>query len=300
MSRTRSYPKVSVIVPFYNVQNFLLDCINSVLAQTYDNFELILIDDGSTDNSGSICDSVNDRRIRVIHQKNSGVSVARNAGILVANGEYITFIDADDTIDNNMLKCMVQTISSHGSDIAFCNPKKKNTVQANTLFEAISYGECWEAWGKIMKRSTIRYLFNSKISVGEDLLFYYKNYKTNKNFTIIDKNLYHYNLRSGSLMNSETTLKGVSCLDVLLQIINDASLSISLRAFYQAYYIQAYYRMFARSLRTPKMDLVKNKYRQHINEFYKTSKKYRLVNLQLFIKHRLTWIYNIIERSQTK
>ena len=94
-------PKLSVIVPVYNTEKYLRDCIDSILAQTFTDFELILVDDGSTDNSGPICDEYCqlDGRIRVIHQKNGGVTVARKRGVEVSSGEYVTFVDSDDWID---------------------------------------------------------------------------------------------------------------------------------------------------------------------------------------------------------
>ena len=101
-----SSPKISIIIPVYNVEDYLSMCIESVIAQTYKDWELILVDDGSPDNSGSICDEYasRDPRIRVIHKKNAGVSAARNTGIEAANGEWISFIDSDDWVDTDYLE----------------------------------------------------------------------------------------------------------------------------------------------------------------------------------------------------
>lgn len=98
-------PKVSVIVPVYNVELYLNQCIDSILRNTFTDYELLLIDDGSTDNSGKICDeyAMNDCRIKAYHKTNGGVSSARNLGIEKANGEWMTFIDSDDLIDENFL-----------------------------------------------------------------------------------------------------------------------------------------------------------------------------------------------------
>lgn len=98
---------ISIVVPVYNNENFLSKCIESILAQSFKNFELLLIDDGSTDNSGTLCDkySLIDKRIKVHHKKNAGVGAARNTGIEIANGQYITFIDSDDYIDSHFLEC---------------------------------------------------------------------------------------------------------------------------------------------------------------------------------------------------
>ena len=112
--------KVSVIVPLYNAEKYAKRCIESVLRQTYNNYELILIDDGSKDRTGEICDHYADidSRIKVIHKKNGGVSSARNKGLQEAQGEWITFLDADDWIEPNFLK-IVEDSSDHSIDWIF-------------------------------------------------------------------------------------------------------------------------------------------------------------------------------------
>lgn len=115
-------PKLSIIVPVYNVEKYLSKCIDSILNQTFKDFELILIDDGSSDGSGKICDKYanKDRRIAVIHQENTGVSAARNAGLDIAKGEYIGFIDSDDFIDKSMYEKLINAIESFNVDMAIC------------------------------------------------------------------------------------------------------------------------------------------------------------------------------------
>ena len=104
---------ISVIVPVYNVEKFIEKCINSILAQTYKDFELILVDDGSSDKSGEICDSFSAQHpnVHTIHQPNSGVSVARNNGIAAAKGEYIAFVDSDDTVNESYLELLYKNIN---------------------------------------------------------------------------------------------------------------------------------------------------------------------------------------------
>lgn len=111
--------KVSVVVPVYNVEEYLEECIDSILNQTYPNIELILVDDGSVDKSGYICDqyALADDRIHVVHKKNSGVSESRNTGISVASGEFICFVDSDDWIDSNMIECFLNLLLSNQADI---------------------------------------------------------------------------------------------------------------------------------------------------------------------------------------
>lgn len=105
-------PKISIIVPVYNVEQYLENCINSVLNQSFRNFQLILVDDGSKDSSGEICDRFvqKDSRVKVIHKSNAGVSAARNAGIDIATGQFICFIDSDDWIESEYLQKIVDEI----------------------------------------------------------------------------------------------------------------------------------------------------------------------------------------------
>lgn len=121
---------ISVIVPVYNVQEYLKNCINSILNQSYKNIEIILVDDGSTDESSSICDLYvkKDNRIKVIHKENGGLSDARNMGIKSARGKYITFVDSDDYLDENYVKALYILITENNSDIACSRMKKTDSL----------------------------------------------------------------------------------------------------------------------------------------------------------------------------
>ena len=116
-------PKLSVIVPVYNTEKYLRECVDSILAQTFTDFELILVDDGSTDGSGAICDeyAAKDPRIQVIHQQNGGATVARRSGVRIARGEYVTFVDSDDWIDKDMYRIM---LTWEPAGIIICNMTK--------------------------------------------------------------------------------------------------------------------------------------------------------------------------------
>src|SRR5690625_1561660 len=115
--------EISIIVPVYNLEDLLPRCIDSILAQTYTNFELILVNDGSTDGSGEICKKYasGDSRIKVIHKENGGVASSRNAGLLAASGKYIGFVDNDDYIHPYMFEILYQTAVSHSADIVVCD-----------------------------------------------------------------------------------------------------------------------------------------------------------------------------------
>lgn len=113
---------ISVIIPVYNVEEYLERCVNSVLKQTYNDLEIILVDDGSTDNSGKICDELKnkDDRIIVIHKENQGLSASRNIGIEKATGEYITFVDSDDYILEDMYETLYKNLIRNDADISMC------------------------------------------------------------------------------------------------------------------------------------------------------------------------------------
>ncbi|MCM1441390.1 MAG: glycosyltransferase, partial [Roseburia sp.] len=113
--------KVSIVVPVYNCEPYLEKCIHSILEQTYENIELVLIDDGASDGSGEICDAYRDHdRVRIYHKENEGVSRARNDGILQASGQYIMFVDSDDTIEGTMVETLVRALQENGADCSLC------------------------------------------------------------------------------------------------------------------------------------------------------------------------------------
>jgi len=115
-------PKISVIVPVYKVEPYLRKCLDSIINQTYKNLQIILVDDGSPDNCGRICDeyAAKDKRIAVLHQENKGVSAARNAGLALADGEYLGFVDSDDWIEPDMYAYLLNNLRGYGADIAVC------------------------------------------------------------------------------------------------------------------------------------------------------------------------------------
>lgn len=181
---------ISIIVPVYNSEKTLCRCVDSILAQTYQNFELILIDDGSIDQSGKICDDYVrlDSRVRVFHKKNGGVSAARNVGLDNAKGTWLTFIDSDDYIQENYLSYMIDEASSSvdliiGSSFAInnsfhslttcgCVPKGLYEIKSSVIENALPHTEFKAPWGKLFKkRLTEGVRFNIRMKVGEDVHF---------------------------------------------------------------------------------------------------------------------------------
>lgn len=177
---------LSIIVPVYNVERYLHQCIESVLTSSFTDYELILVDDGSTDNSGKMCNEYTkkDNRIRVFHQLNGGVSKARNTGIDKANAPWITFIDADDWISHTFLENLYQGIVEH-PDVDFVSTGYSNYCDGKTISIEIQYTPYYGAdmnhlcpiyrgrcHGKLFKKEILKHiLFDEKIKSAEDLIF---------------------------------------------------------------------------------------------------------------------------------
>ena len=179
-------PKISIIVPVYNVEQYLPRCIDSILAQTFTDFEVLLVDDGSKDRSGAICDeyAAKDKRVKTFHKENGGVSSARNLGLDVAKGEWVSFIDADDYISNDFYADILNYNSSDVIQKSFTivtSAERTNVVnvvlqklasknEIDTFFVRKRNNALWD---KIIKREVIGNVrFDNKISIGEDFIFF--------------------------------------------------------------------------------------------------------------------------------
>lgn len=205
--------KVSVIIPVYNCIKYLDKAVNSVISQTeFDGLEVILVDDGSTDGSEKLCDTYAEKyeNISVIHQKNSGVSVARNSGINAAKGEYITFLDSDDeykpefisemlkAADADLVCCDYYTVSDNEKKIDgyFKNQKyNKDDFDFDFYKKAVNF-EFYSCWNKLYKKEIIvknHLSFPSGVKYAEDMFFVFEYLKHCESFRFIAKSLYHYN-----------------------------------------------------------------------------------------------------------
>lgn len=211
--------KVSIIVPIYNVEKYLSKCIESILYQTYKNIEIILVNDGSLDNSAQICDEYakKDDRIIVIHKANGGVSSARNAGIDIATGKYIGFVDPDDYIENNMYELMVNKIEKYKADIAICGYDYINENYTIERYYHIQQDEILTqkqfmsmqfdmpptirhvVWNKLFIAKTLKKIrFPEGINSSEDVYVLAEYAKFIKKAVFIHKPLYKNLVRSGS------------------------------------------------------------------------------------------------------
>ncbi|MGN1095128.1 MAG: glycosyltransferase family 2 protein, partial [Eubacteriales bacterium] len=214
--------KISVIVPFFNGEKTLDRCIESILAQTYTNFELIMVDDGSTDGSCAVVEKYaqKDKRIKLVNKAHAGVSAARNLGLDIADGDFIQFIDADDYVEPEMFETMLNAINKAHADIAVCNhthPCITNYLGNRTLDFSkkkdllIYYQNTFAAhlpWNKLFRRSVITDKFDESISFCEDGMFCLANMKNAKKVVSIGKKLYHYYVAPPT-----TSLEESSCIN---------------------------------------------------------------------------------------
>ena len=226
--------EISIVVPVYNVEKYLGNCIESILNQTFKNFELILVDDGSTDNSGKICDiyEKKDSRIKVIHKNNGGLSSARNAGLDIARGKYIGFVDSDDSIHPEMYEVLYNLIEKYKSDISCCNYKYTYDI-SNQNHEELNLNEVIEmsniesieklydkdlgvklvvAWNKLYHKRLFDKIRYKVGRLHEDEFMAHRILYNSKKITYVDNELYYYLQREGSIMSQISYKRKVDAL----------------------------------------------------------------------------------------
>lgn len=245
--------KVSIIVPVYNVELYIEDCLNSLLNQTYSNYEIILINDGSTDNSIEICSKYNDQKIKIFNQNNKGVSIARNVGISLATGQYIMFVDADDMVSEKYIENLIKSIEETNTDMVVCGytkekaelVNKKNLqeikgeiINANTMLENMMENNLQEGylWNKIFKKSIINdnsLEFKEGVNVWEDLYFVIEYLSKSDKIFAINEKLYYYRTREGSAVNrKETSTDLVGKVKILELIMKNYNFIINNKNYY--------------------------------------------------------------------
>ena len=231
---------ISIIIPVYNVEKYLSRCIDSILNQTYKNLEIILVDDGSPDNCGAICDeyALKDNRIKILHLKNGGPSYARNKGIEIATGDYIGFVDADDYIDENMFNKMLLKQKEVDADIVCCNHtlvyydnkiKKLDSVISNGFVNKdsamklaiteLSFGAF--LWNKLFKKEM---LYNFKLKEG----IFYEDYdagtrliaNAGKIFYICDNLYFYFQGNPNSTTHQHNYSKVLDHFNVAIDVVN--------------------------------------------------------------------------------
>lgn len=225
---------ISIIIPIFNVKDYLKRCIESVQVQTHSNIEIILVDDGSWDGSSEICDQYRtiDSRVKVIHQKNSGISAARNSGMHISNGEYIAFVDSDDYLHIDFLKILLNCALENEAEISVCSfikvyqnhevainnrVEKKLFSNVGALKDVLSYPSTCDVmvWNKLYKKSLfIDHLIEFPVGkIYEDTFIIYRLLYAANKVAFINLPLYYYLQRRGSIMHSSFNVQNFDMLE---------------------------------------------------------------------------------------
>lgn len=234
--------EISVIVPIYKVEKYIDECIQSVLKQTFSDYELILVDDGSPDNCGTICDEYakRDKRIHVIHQKNGGISAARNAGLNLffsnIGNKYVTFIDSDDWISAHYLEQLYTTAITTDADIVSCEYSSKQLVENDDRMDSDNIriisgrnaliarykGDAQirvSSWGKLYRRNLLEGLSFPEGKIHEDQWFSTMAYYFANKTVFLNDKLYFYRLRNDSITGSEFSMKRFDNVELMDRVI---------------------------------------------------------------------------------
>lgn len=273
--------KISVVIPVYKVEQYLDECILSVINQTYKNLEIILVDDGSPDKCGKICDRYSkvDNRIIVIHKENGGLSDARNKGIEIATGKYVSFIDSDDYVDLRYFEILYKNIIKHEANIAICSYQKffdgDELKDKCKIYEDSKILNKEEALFNLYGKDRINYviacgkLFDIKLfkaiefpkgKVNEDSFTTYKLYFKSEKIIYNKSKLYYYRQRKNSIMGrpaSEKRLDGIESLEEQIRFYKDKNMKkLQIEAIKcYSFALGNYYNMFKKVKR---FDICKN------------------------------------------
>lgn len=310
-------PKLSIIVPVYNVEKYIERCIDSILSQSYIDFEVILIDDGSPDQCGAIIDAYarKDHRVVSIHQKNKGVSTARNAGLRVAKGEYIGFIDPDDWIEPDMYSILLSKMETNHCDIASCswiesdeNGKEKSyfpDLPSKVMSREEYMGHLFDmpptisgsVWSKVVRKTIISCNFPENYSICEDNFFIAQCCVNCKTAVYVNQPLYHFFQRQESATRKEPEKMALG-LAVRREIIAIAS-GVNQDCGNKAEYVfidQCVY--FCNKLRDD--NVYKELARKEFLTYIKRNKRNVLINKNIPFKQKVYFLLKYIELSSEK
>lgn len=313
-------PSLSIIIPVYNVKNYLNKCIDSILNQSYKDFEIILVDDGSTDGSGEICDEYSkmNSKIKVFHKKNNGQGSARNLGLDVCKGKYIGFVDSDDFIDPDMYESMIMILEEEDVDIVECGARNvymdgTSAEHDDNIYLKFNNKECLDhyirgnyfytaVWNKLFKRNIITDIRFPEGMIFEDIYFTYHAYYKAKSIMYTSRCLYNYLAkRPNSTMNHGFDIREITNRLVLLKERMNFLYSKSLveaadicRFNYYKDVLEVYTRTYSNEIQDKEyyLDLLRDEIRNNKGSIvkcrYKTIDKFRftlfLINQKIFLK----------------
>lgn len=225
-------PEISVIVPVYKVEKYIRKCVDSILAQSFTDFELLLVDDGSPDNCGTICDAyaAQDLRVKVIHKKNGGLSDARNAALDVMQGKYVFFVDSDDWISSDALESTYTALKRTGAKVATGNmvsvseDGREAELYAQVREETVLRGE--EMLTTLLRPNACNRLYDAELfrtlryPVGrlyEDVFVYHRILEQIDSMVLTGKSSYYYQVRTGSIMNMKYNIRFTDIVDAVYE-----------------------------------------------------------------------------------
>lgn len=304
---------ISIIVPVYNVEAYLPYCLDSISKQTYSNFEAILVDDGSTDSSGAICDeySKKDNRFVVIHQENQWLSGARNTGLSAAKGDFFCFVDSDDYIHPCYLEILHDTLEQTGCDVAMINGHK--TAKLNNFHEIsikkpviihqeeLMYNAFnrWSniVWNKLYRSHLKNIRFNTVVS--EDFDYTIRLYLSIKKMAYVDTKLYYYVIRPGSITHNGLC-QAKKYIDHVNDFMNCLSYIPEDKLLYQGYCIRRLIKIYLNAIYRAKGTNMEHYAHEQLDGTKEVIKKllaqtpfipfYEKVYMKLFIKHPSTYV----------
>ncbi|WP_244834586.1 glycosyltransferase [Clostridium sp. BJN0001] len=291
---------ISIIVPVYNVEKYLEKCVNSLINQTYKNIEIILVDDGSKDSSGEICEKLSqkDSRIFVVHKKNGGLSSARNEGLKYAEGSYIGFVDSDDWLSPNMYETLYDILIKNDADISYCKffktsnetseiPKENenkisvfnNKEGMNNFYTDLSVYTI-VAWNKLYKRELFLDVRYPEGKIHEDEGTTYKLFYKAEKTVYIDKAFYYYRVNPESITNSKFSKKNLDIIDVYeekIKFIVDKNLTYLYSKTLKWYMFKLIYCFngcaVSKNECTIYIDSIKSKFDEAYKKYLKSSEK---------------------------
>ena len=313
---------ISVIVPIYNVEKYLAECIESILQQSYNDLEIILVDDGSPDNCGAICDEYQskDSRIIVIHKENGGISDARNAGMDIATGEYIAFVDSDDFIHPRMYEYLLKALTDYNSDFSACDyfefskynpiPTSNISSEGTYIFDKLGDKNCHlnnllqgshknYVWNKLYKKS---YLENIRFKKGmkyEDVIFSADISPYINKYVIIKDKLYYYrrNTSSTTLSNPYVFFEHISALEYNIDFFmqnRDVKFAQKYAEFAMSYILTRQIEKHVQGIYDKYADNESQKAFNRIYDKYGSSQKSH------FLARRFPFLYNVIKKQKVK
>lgn len=311
-------PKISVIVPVYNVEKYLSRCVNSILAQSFLDFELILIDDGSTDESGRICDEYaeKDSRIKVFHKKNGGLSSARNEGIEYARGSYISFVDSDDWVSPDYLEYLFLLIKKYDADVVSaayaltCNTKidflstekikvlngYSNILQFYLKEDKLNKKNDFSVWIKLYRKELFDKIKFPNGKIYEDNIVNFKILKQCSRYVKSSKIIYAYFQRPKSITKSKLSEKHLALIETSEQMLalageNKKLIQLCRRKIAMSYFsLLAMYVRYGTDLPDAKISELVDEYKRIKKDFLRMEKSMKIHFVSFFMTKNIYFL----------